>query len=264
LTLFAQHFLARSSPKNWRKTSLQPMDQENGNISLGQVSGFYGPGTYCAWLITMFSAAINSKQRKRPSVDFISAIVYVLISCADMTLRYKSGSGDFQARAALHIVYVASCCSCILLLLTLSKVWATFLHFTLVMILNPIIDEKKFRFPFSKSRNDNVGIWPALLSGVFIWIGFAHYYGTYFIPVLIQFIVVHGIVEASGYRPMSFFPHTGASLSDLDQAAALATAIMLFLYQWKTWRVVNRPLRYIGGHIPFSNSWQMSNTDRLA
>jgi hypothetical protein len=240
------------------------MDQEESKTSLEEVSGFYGPGTYCAWLIAMFSAAITSKQQKRPSVDLVSATIYVLISGTDIAFRYGSGNGDFQSRAAFHIIYVASCCSCILLLLTLSKVWATLLHFTLVMILNLITHENNFRFPFSLTRNDNVGAWPAVLSGVFIWIGFAHYYATFFIPVLIQFIVVHGIVEASGYRPISFFPHTGASLSDLDQAAALATAIMLFLYQWKPWRLANRPLRYIGGHLPFLNSWQMSDIDKLA
>ncbi|PVF91633.1 hypothetical protein CPB86DRAFT_820336 [Serendipita vermifera] len=81
--------------------------------TIESASGFYGPGTYWAWILTTLSAMLNTMlpyQNKAISLDLIGSSLYALTSMADFQLQVClecKHQSDFQAKASLQIVAVS-------------------------------------------------------------------------------------------------------------------------------------------------------------
>ncbi|PVF93683.1 hypothetical protein CPB86DRAFT_836076 [Serendipita vermifera] len=91
------------------------------------VSGFYGPGTYLAWILTTLSAMLNTMatcQNEAISLDLLGSSLYVLASMADFQLRVClecKHQSDFQAKASLQVMAVSNLLC--LLALSLGEWW---------------------------------------------------------------------------------------------------------------------------------------------
>ncbi|PVF95949.1 hypothetical protein CPB86DRAFT_787506 [Serendipita vermifera] len=251
-------FQAGYSDPSYAQTHPGPMDRDDKKASQEQVSGFYGPGTYIAWLLSMLSGAIASPQGKRPSMEILSASMYAAISAMDVMIRGRND--DFQARAAFHIVYVASCCSLVLVLVTLAKVWASFLHCTLVTLLSYMLVDIYVQL-WRLSMGLSLFCW-IIGIGYLLLIGLLHLdHG--FSHVIFLSLFTHAIVAFRGHRPSSFFPATSSKLSDLDQAATLATAVIMIIYQWKFRGLKNGLLRGIRSYMVSANPTSAPTSSRV-
>jgi hypothetical protein len=221
------------------------------------VSGFYGPGAYWAWILTMFSATISSIWRDEEeysiSIDFVAACLYTLASMGDVQLRFCSQTdikSDFQAQAALDITYVA-------FFLTS---WVVLLH-----IWRLERRESPFRRPTpSKAQRYKHRIWAAFFFVIGVHtMSLGHY--LFDILDLVQMeppmILCLGAFAFIFYLPMSLMmrfilwiyleviigfrirtelfsspisaPRTGAKFTDMDQIISFLTTVVVLLVQWR-------------------------------
>ncbi|PVF91538.1 hypothetical protein CPB86DRAFT_316763 [Serendipita vermifera] len=80
-------------------------------LTLGSVSGFYGPGAYWGWILTILSAMVDMESKDEEdgiSPDFVAACLYTLVAMVDVQFRLditQNAKKDLQLQAALHIVY---------------------------------------------------------------------------------------------------------------------------------------------------------------
>jgi hypothetical protein len=78
------------------------------------VSGLYGPGTYMAWLLTSWAAAIssiahakcasNNPQRLDIDLELLGVIAYPVVACMDIIIRLFRCKIDASLTAAVFVV----------------------------------------------------------------------------------------------------------------------------------------------------------------
>jgi hypothetical protein len=233
--------------------------------ALESVSGFYGPGAYWAWVLTMVSATIQSlsgDDNKRISNDFIAACIYTLVAMGDAQLRMCSDcdlKSDFQAQAALHVTWATFICCIIIVPLiqwvcqknnqrkvdTLNGPWR-FRSWTAFMIVAIV--------QISSTYPSKQGFIPMMVTHM----GIAMMVAFFILPPstitkpgpgAVLYICCHSIYGK--YLPMEriplpiFAPRTGSSIMDMDQMIGLGTAILFLVLQWKPWRLILRFLPWL-------------------
>jgi hypothetical protein len=226
--------------------------------SIEDVSGFYGPGVYWAWILTMISSAFSCFPRdKRGGIplDFITACLYALASMGDVQLRVCTGcnlKSDLQAQAGLHIAFVALLIGKFTFILsqwTLEKqqpdhreivhvlwrsrmfqVWAAFLLVIAAQIL--------------LLTHSILGIMDSLVTDLLITFFMSLFiFGPHTVPKLLSFIYIWVFLGGPHGRHLRtepflwpiFSPRTGAKITDMDQIISLGTTIVALSIQWKVW-----------------------------
>jgi hypothetical protein len=221
------------------------------------VSGFYGPGAYWAWILTIFSAAISTIWRDEEdysiSIDFVAACLYTLASMGDVQLRFCSQAdikGDFQAQAALDITYVA-------FFLTS---WIVLFH-----IWRLGRRESRFHPPTpSRAQRYKHRVWTAFffVIGVHIMSLGHHLFDILDLAQMEPLMILClGAFAFAFYLPMSLVmrvtlwiyleviigfrirtelfsspisaPRTGAKFTDMDQMISFLTTVVILLVQWR-------------------------------
>lgn len=240
------------------------------NPDISKVSGFYGPGTYWAWVLGMISVVTGTlfedntrRSTLRPSPDFLVCMVYAIASAIHFYQRsYALFLGkhelvqDAEIQATMHILYTAIPFFAVA---TAYKAAETQVIWLLAYLLGgglamPVIwggDFRKMEWEKGSSEMRFQGCYAAWHLIILIIVNtLQEHYPRYIklAPPLI--LVAHlGILEIGGRRPpsfsfsSSFTPYSGSSLSDMDQATSLASAAILLAYQWKLWRLPKRILR---------------------
>jgi hypothetical protein len=221
--------------------------------ALHDVSGFYGPGVYWAWILTIISATINTLRRKNEdsvSIDFYAVCIYALATMADLQFRLCKTCDikrDLQAQASLQIAFVSLLCVSVIFMLCQLvfelqevkrpvyalfgpkryQVWAAFLFIIIVQI--------------ASLSNSTSKIGESLV-GDFIFSLFLVHFAippySYFkpIPGLLLYIFLDASVRDLRNDPPYFSlspPQSGSSISDIDQILSLLVTLTLLAIQWK-------------------------------
>ncbi|PVF91728.1 hypothetical protein CPB86DRAFT_791837 [Serendipita vermifera] len=233
-------------------------------LSLESVSGFYGPGAYWAWVLTILSAIVDmvsSNEGDRISPDFVAACLYTLVAMVDIQFRFKITrhiDRELQLQAALHIVYTALSVSSLAFVLGQYlcerkpfdlyvpperfsgpwkfRIWAPFMLLTTIQTLSawhtafgvdPESDAKRF--------------------AVLLYMSIIFFYSNWFIKLsvcalLLWYWVYDGVEPVRRGKLLwpTSAPHTGSSILDMDQIAGLVTTVVLLSIYWKPWRPVMR------------------------
>jgi hypothetical protein len=227
-------------------------------MTIEDISGFYGPGVYWAWVITTISAMVSTLSADRDkivSIDFIGSSLYALASMGDLHLRFCQTCDqqiEFQLKASLQVISTSS----ILSFLTLfigefwhkddntvfsSGRWQLWKAFLLAPLIQGVFWVSwSIRYSFRLEVMFFLflciwggGLWYKLRDHA-VW-RTARY--SYLLLVAHQFGYFDYSKEASLTQP-TFTLLSGAKLSDLDQALTLATTILVMMVQWKAWRRV--------------------------
>lgn len=221
------------------------------------VSGFYGPGAFWAWVLTSISAIFKTFAADRKiiaSVDFIGSFLYALAAMGDWQLRIcpdcLEDDSDLQLKASLQIVGVSNLFCFLALVLGESyydemvlssnhwQLWKAFLlahYFQLTLWVSQLIRNNIFEalmisicFFFSMGR-----LWTAARENGFVRCI------RYYCVALPIFSYVRGLGPAGRLSALPLSPPlSGAKLSDMDQALTLVTAILILTAQWKAWRCI--------------------------
>jgi hypothetical protein len=227
--------------------------------TIEDISGFYGPGVYWAWVITTISAMISTLSADRDkivSIDFIGSSLYALASMGDLQLRACQKCTqqiEFQLKASLQIISTSSILS--FLTLFIGEFWhkddSTIFssgqwQLWKAILLAPLMQGTLWTFWWINHTET-----PLLLNlfifTVVCYLGGIMWYmsredafrRTMRYGFLIVFAHVLGLFDYSkepAYTRPTFNPLSGAKLSDMDQALTLATTILVMMVQWKAWR----------------------------
>lgn len=226
--------------------------------TIEDVSPFYGPGAYWAWVLTTISALCSTLSMDRNgvvSLDFIGPFLYAFASMADYQLRICADcqyQGDFQLKASLQIVAVSSLFC--FLTLCIGEGWhngdRTILTLDQWQLWKSLLLAPYFQvtiwilWVMSDTIVGLVGIFficYVALPG--LWVqnredGFTRGFRYFLLYAFVIIYVVHeqpvGRLSALPLVP----PLSGSKLSDVDQILTLSVATLVILVQWKAWRCI--------------------------
>ncbi|PVF93684.1 hypothetical protein CPB86DRAFT_829135 [Serendipita vermifera] len=230
------------------------------------VSRFYGPGVYWAWILTTISATASAivhisaqDARKILSNDFMAVCLYALVAMGDVQLRMCATcdiNSDLQAQAAIHILWVAFICG--LVAFALGQLVYEFKHGIGTDVLD---SSREFR------------AWTAFLLAIIAQLASGSFFQESIVLtivvdwgvsiVLIEFLlapptvtkIVSGSVlyiypyavysekQSTGSLLWPIFPpKTASNILDMDQVVILTATIVLLSLQWEIWRIVPKVL----------------------
>ncbi|PVF91536.1 hypothetical protein CPB86DRAFT_878461, partial [Serendipita vermifera] len=233
--------------------------------TLEDVSGYYGPGAYWAWLLTTLSAAASTLSKADMgsiSMDFIASSVYVIAAMGDFQFRLCLGcdiKSDFQAQAALHIISVSGLCNFIFLSMGEWKfrgkvdrgplssgkwvLWRTLLSFITIESISRI-------YWVQEDRDFGPSVSVLLLFGLMLlqlyifrnttnsWIQRALPY--WLVCLLLGTCTFKYQRDERLYAWLLSPPPTQAKFSDMDQIVPLAATMLALSAQWKVWTIPTR------------------------
>jgi hypothetical protein len=221
-------------------TSIRYTRKPSSCRSIDGVSGFYGPGAYGAWVLSMISAICGayseySEGKAGPvSADLIAVSVGVLVAIVDLQLRlcYTCGVGldDFQALAALHVLIIAPFFLAIISGLSMKRYWMVLFLVVIIQLLVGVPtalvggSEKLFK-------------WVVILLINMLCLGAPAIYFLFSSHALAFVLIYMGTYSGARLFPETLVPQTGSKISDMDQVVTLATAIVALAVQWKIWRL---------------------------
>jgi hypothetical protein len=233
-----------------------------GAASVEQVSGLYGPGTYMAWLVVAYSSALSSIWHSGGSkhgadtstrdLDSFAALLYPIVTLADILSRLVRCKIDPQIDAAMFVVL-----SSMMILRPAARLsWQ-----------HEKAEPTDQLIP--QTHGQWVGEVVHFLSHLILWtvtgepyaytgLGWA-VYGLLLVVMLYSLVCSEFLTDTYPYRQWAYrprleragvfcalqlvfgiillttghysiLPATGASLLDLDQAAALLAAVLVLLY----------------------------------
>jgi hypothetical protein len=217
------------------------------------VSGFYGPGVYWAWILTMVSATINTLMRQKEdsvSMDFYAVCIYALATMGDLQFRLCKTCDikqDLQAQASLQIAFVCLLCVSIIFMLCQLvfelqevkgladalfgpkrfQVWAAFLFIIVAQIAS---------LSNSISKIGESLVVDFVFSLFLSWFAVPPYSYIKPIPGLLLYIFLDASVRDLRNNPPYFSlspPQSGSSISDIDQILSLLATLTWLAIQWK-------------------------------
>ena len=233
--------------------------QENWNHppNISSVSSFYGPGAYLAWYITALtvtarhlwskssSPVVTPPSRWKPSGDVLAAVAYPVTALVDSTiqlcrLRSKSDGDYAEFLAASFPLHAASTLALSTAVMggnaSSRERYFVMIWFYWVMCQPTSISylcggggvsATNFleQYPLSTILGS---VCTCLLTMAFkdVWID-SH---PSTLPLILISQVILQCILMLNQPPFSIFPATGSVLADLDQAAALTTALVILLY----------------------------------
>ncbi|PVF91537.1 hypothetical protein CPB86DRAFT_316762 [Serendipita vermifera] len=233
------------------------------------VSGFYGPGAYWGWILTILSAIADmvlSNEDDGISPDFVAACLYTLVAMVDTQFRLnitRHIKNELQLQAGLHVIYVAWLCSS--LAFVLGQYIYESSHDVISFVIATLSGPWKFRLwaPFMLLTTMHtltightvVGVTPetfAIDAAVLAYTAMIFFATGWFIklvlwPFLFCFLVYEGgkPVRRGKYLWPISAPHTESSILEMDQIASLMTTIVLLSIYWKAWRPAMHFLVYV-------------------
>lgn len=216
------------------------------DVEISSVSGFYGPGTYWAWVICTLSAVVGSTIDTHSSsvlsTDQIVSYIYSTFSvywCYLRIVRYGLfGPNIFQdlsVQAASLVLNVSSLFHGLGAVLGISekkKPWVLFACWDLwLLTFSPAMTANTFSI-WLHSSISIVGLVIAFIE--------PNYRRSWKVVILLlaTFVLLEGTkAHHPGTYPFSFTPKTTSNLTDMDQMVSLVTAIAVVIYQWQLWNV---------------------------
>jgi hypothetical protein len=232
------------------------------SVAIEDISGFYGPGAYWAWVITTISAmasTLSAGRAETVSFDFIGSSLYTLASLGDLQLRACQNCDqkiEFQLKASLQVISASSILSFVTLIT--GELWHKDNNTVFssgqwqlwkALILVPLMQGSLWAFWWINHTDYPLSLQPVLfiVSCSIVW-GLWHMFrGNAFqrtIRYSYALMVAHGLglfdySKGSSFTRPTFSPLSGAKLSDMDQALTLATTTLVMMIQWKPWRRIS-------------------------
>jgi hypothetical protein len=219
------------------------------NTELASVSGFYGPGTYWAWVLCTISAIVSSSTDSNTSpisADQIASFIYFISS------MYGNGGRIARCQFPLHdnLLQDPSFQAASLVLNTAISLyglgatfsterkripWVVFAVWSLlVLFLSPMahLDTSlQWAYVFIiLAMYCPIGVGAMLTEHSWIILPF----------LLMPFLLLEMVKAYSlGIDPTFITPRTTSKITDMDQIASVLTAIGVIIYQWELWNVPN-------------------------
>jgi hypothetical protein len=244
------------------------------NTELASVSGFYGPGTYWAWVLCTISAVVSSKTDNNNtlpiSADQVASFIYSISS------MYGNGGRIARCQYPLqdNLIQDPSLQAASLVVNTAVLLygfgaafstqrrkipWVVFAVWSLlVLFFSPTVHPDTFLHL--------IYVETILLVYTPIGVGAILTQHAWKISpfLLVPFTLLEMIKARSlGIDPTFITPRTTSKITDMDQIAALLATIGVIVYQWKLWNVpyniARRIRRRFQRNLVRSNSIELEN-----
>jgi hypothetical protein len=217
------------------------------NIELASVSGFYGPGTYWAWVLCTMSAVVGSTTDKNPSLlspDQVASFIYFLSSIYGNGRRiarcqyplYDNLIQDPSFQAASFVLNTATLVYGLGAAFSTPRKkipWIVFAVWSLVLLFLSPMAHSDTSLQWACTFIILVMYYPIGIGAILT--GHAWKISPF---LLVPFTLLEMIKARSlGIDPTFITPRTTSKITDMDQIAALLAAIGVIVYQWKLWNV---------------------------
>lgn len=220
------------------------------------VSGFYGPGAYSAWLVTVITAGINHLRpqasllpvcrppKRRLGGDVLASIAYPGIAFVDLSIQLILASkhrGNYsQAQAGIFVLESATKVAMVIISHQQPRPFKK-IHLVTCFLFYMLF------FPIGAASNEGE---PQYLDG--LWTKQMTFQNLIMVPMVQILIYEDWRCDASGWRstqllvtfsifqialsfyypPYTLFPSSSSRFTDLDQLAALGSTLLILLYSW--------------------------------